>query len=142
VSVESDFIEVRQSLLRAFSFDATDCPDLVPPLAVLAAHCRGESVLYGVKRLRYKESDRTAALSENLSRQGIECRVDNDRMIIKGGRMVGGAWPTFHDHRLAMAGAVASLTAEAPIIIDDENCVAKSCPDFFRDLNQLTGGEQ
>lgn len=69
---EADRITVRRRPLRAFEFDATQCPDLFPPLAALAAACEGESLITGTSRLAHKESDRAETLREEYAKVGIE----------------------------------------------------------------------
>jgi 3-phosphoshikimate 1-carboxyvinyltransferase len=66
VEINDEAVLVKKGDLTAFEFDATDCPDLVPPLTALAANCRGKSVIHGIGRLKHKESDRAAALLLNF----------------------------------------------------------------------------
>ncbi|HSB46755.1 MAG TPA: 3-phosphoshikimate 1-carboxyvinyltransferase [Candidatus Bilamarchaeum sp.] len=126
--------------LKAFEFDAGDCPDLFPPLAVLACCCEGKSVLRGALRLRHKESDRAAVLARELGKIGADINVSGDRMEIEGRRLRGGKIDPHGDHRIAMAGAIAGLVSEKGVEIEDESCVSKSYPGFFRDLESLVMG--
>jgi 3-phosphoshikimate 1-carboxyvinyltransferase len=137
VKIVDDYILVKKGDLRAFEFDATDCPDLVPPLVALAAHCRGKSVIHGIGRLQHKESNRSATLVSEFSRLSIEIEPFADRMEIYGGRPVGNLVDSHNDHRIAMACAVASLNGERPVVIENYQCVAKSYPDFFRDIHSV-----
>jgi len=123
--------------LDAFNFDARHCPDLFPPLVALALGCRGTSELIGVTRLRHKESDRAAALTEEFARLGGQIRLEGDRMLIRGGMLHGGTVGSRGDHRIAMATAVAALDATAPVSILGARCVAKSYPAFFDDLRAI-----
>nr|WP_320131776.1 3-phosphoshikimate 1-carboxyvinyltransferase [uncultured Holophaga sp.] len=132
-------VRVLQTPLKAFDFDATDCPDLFPPLAVLACHCAGTSVFRGAERLRHKESDRATALVEELGALGGQVRVEGDLMRITGGPLHGGMVDSRNDHRIAMAGAIAALHASAPVGIQGPGCVAKSYPAFFEHLAVLQG---
>lgn len=133
-----DWVEVGRSRLDAFSFDATDCPDLFPPLVALAAVCEGESVLRGARRLRAKESDRATALAEAFGRLGALVRVEGDLMMITGRpRLEACPIDSHGDHRIAMAAAVAALAAEGRVEIEGAECVAKSWPHFFEDLDGL-----
>jgi 3-phosphoshikimate 1-carboxyvinyltransferase len=125
------------AILRAFDFDARDCPDLFPPLVALAARCEGESRLRGVSRLRAKESDRAAALVEVFGNIGIIVKIDGDDLVVLGGDVRGGRASSWGDHRIAMALAVASLVAEGPVVIEGAECVAKSWPTFFEDLDSV-----
>ena len=130
----ADGATVERSDLRAFTFDATDSPDLLPPLAALACHCAGTSQLKGASRLRHKESDRAAALSEELRRLGGRVTVLGDILEITGGLLQGGTVRSHGDHRIAMALAAAAVAARGPVGIEDAECVAKSYPGFFEDL--------
>ena len=131
---------VRKAPLEAFETDLNHAPDLFPITAVLAAFCSGESRISGVERLRNKESDRAQAILGMLLSFGVEAWLDGDDMVIEGetltsrmlnGRLLrGGKFSSFHDHRMVMALKVAALGANGPVIIDDEECVAKSFPDF------------
>ena len=125
--------------LKPFQFDATGSPDLFPPLVVLAAYCRGVSVIYGIDRLKIKESNRAVALQEEFAKLGVKIELVEDVMRIYGSSTIrGGATvSSHHDHRIAMAMAVAGLASEMPITIDDAECVSKSYPDFFSDLKHL-----
>ena len=130
----ADGTTVERSDLRSFTFDATDSPDLLPPLAALACHCAGTSQLKGASRLRHKESDRAAALSEELRRLGGRVTVLGDILEITGGLLQGGTVRSHGDHRIAMALAAAAVAARGPVGIEDAECVAKSYPGFFEDL--------
>ena len=133
-------ITVQRAPLKAFSVDASNCPDLFPILAVFAAFCQGTSRLAGVGRLANKESDRAKAILEMLTQMGVKASIDRDELIVEGHTLVqrllggtllkGGAYTSHHDHRMVMALKVASLGADSPITIDDEACVAKSFPQF------------
>ncbi len=137
---EDDTLRVRETRLKAFVFDATDCPDLFPPLAALACHAAGRSRLKGVSRLKVKESDRAAALVGELSAMGATVSVDGDWMDINGGSLQGGRIDPHADHRIAMACAVAGLRSRNGVTMEGEDCVDKSYPEFFRDLASLRGG--
>ena len=133
-------ITVQRAPLRAFSVDASNCPDLFPILAVLAAFCQGTSRLAGVGRLANKESDRAKAILEMLTQMGVKASIAKDELVVEGQTLVqrlmcgtllkGGSYTSYHDHRMVMALKVASLGADGPITIDDEACVAKSFPQF------------
>ena len=124
--------------LKAFEFDATDCPDLFPPLVALAAVCKGETILHGVSRLAHKESDRGLTLQTEFAKLGIRIELDQDRMLIYGGTGIRGAEVfSQHDHRIAMACGVAALCADGPITIIDAEAINKSYTDFFIHLQHL-----
>ena len=134
-------ITVQRAPLDAFCFDATHCPDLFPIVSVLAAFCDGESTISGVERLSHKECDRGKAILEMLSGMGVDAVIEDAQMKIKGKSLIrrildndllrGGRFSSCHDHRMVMALKVASLGASSPVIIDDEDCVAKSFPGFL-----------
>ena len=148
-SLEDGSVHVQRSPLAAFSADLANCPDLFPVTAVLAAFCKGISVLSGVERLRHKESDRAAAIEEMLQKMGVDVRIEEDVMTIRGtglseriltGRLLrGGSFTSGGDHRMVMALKLASLYAESPVIIDDEECVSKSFPSFHECFAALRG---
>jgi 3-phosphoshikimate 1-carboxyvinyltransferase len=136
--VEKDRITVKKSQLKAFRFDATHCPDLFPPLVVLAAACDGISQIRGVSRLRGKESDRATSLQQEFGKLGLYISLEGDNMLIKGNSLNGGMVFSHNDHRIAMACAVAGLIASESVIIDKAEAVNKSYPEFFEDLRRIT----
>ncbi|MCX5807632.1 MAG: 3-phosphoshikimate 1-carboxyvinyltransferase [Proteobacteria bacterium] len=137
VKAKDDYILVTKDRLNAFEFDARDCPDLFPPLVALGAGCTGKSVIYGVERLKHKESSRAIALVEEFSKLGIEIKVFEDRMEINGGITRGGTVDSHNDHRIAMACAIAAIAREVDVVIEGPACVSKSYPSFFEDLNSV-----
>lgn len=128
---------ISKSELKNFRFDATDSPDLFPPLVALAAFCKGTSVIKGAARLANKESNRAASLQEEFGKLGIEIVVNEDEMRITGGDIQGGTISSRNDHRIAMAAAVAGLRAKNPVIIENAGCVTKSWPGFYDSLKRL-----
>ncbi len=138
VAVDAKGITVHPAPMKAFEFDATDCPDLFPPLVALAAYCEGESVITGVHRLANKESDRAEALQEEFGNMGVKIKVSKDKMYITGGKKIKGAKVHSHyDHRIAMACAVAALGAEGETVIRKGEVISKSYPRFYDDLQLL-----
>jgi len=137
IQVSDNKIVAEKSELIGFDFDATHCPDLFPPLALLAAVCKGVSSIKGVNRLVYKESNRAETLQSELSNLGVHIKLEGNNMIIKGGKISGGEISSHNDHRIAMAGAIASLVSEKPVTIMDAEAVNKSYPDFFIDFENL-----
>ncbi len=132
-------LDIRQQEIRPFTFDITHCPDLAPPLVCLAAAAGGPTVLRGAGRLREKESDRAVTLQELAGRLGVRVDLEGDEMIIHGGTLRGGDAEAHQDHRIAMAAAVMALRAPQPVTIHGAECVNKSYPDFFDDLERLGG---
>ncbi len=130
---------VQQKILNAFAFDATDCPDLFPPLAALAACCSGTTRLKGVHRLANKESDRGLTIQTELQKLGISVAFEGDEMVITGGTPIAGnvILDSHNDHRIAMMNAVLGIAAQNPVTITNAEAVDKSYPGFYNDLQQL-----
>jgi 3-phosphoshikimate 1-carboxyvinyltransferase len=138
ILIEEKQIEISSGELKAFQFDATDCPDLFPPLVALASYCEGTTEIEGVHRLTHKESNRALTLQEEFEKMGIEIELQGNKMLIKGGTGVKGAHVhSRHDHRIAMACAVAALKAESETVIDDAEAVNKSYPNFYEHIQSL-----
>ncbi len=138
IAIDAKEIQLHPSGLSAFEFDATDCPDLFPPLVALAAYCKGVTRIKGVSRLAHKESDRGLTLQEEFGKMGVVIHLDGDLMRIEGGKgLKGAAVSSRHDHRIAMACAVAALKATGETSIEHAEAVNKSYPDFYNDLRAL-----
>ena len=133
---EAGTISITKKDLRAFRFDATDCPDLFPPLVTLAAYCKGTTIIKGISRLAAKESDRAKTLQEEFGKTGIRILLENDDMIIEGGTVKGSPVSSCNDHRIAMALAVAALAGDGDMIIEHAEAINKSYPSFFNDLKK------
>ena len=140
ISVETWCVAAEKSELKGFEFDATDCPDLFPPLVALACSCRGKSRIKGALRLKGKESDRAAALVSEFAKIGGRVSVSGDVMEIEGCLLAGGAADSHNDHRIAMALAIAALNSQKGVKIGGAECVSKSYPGFFEDLEELAEG--
>ena len=131
-------IEIGPASLKAFHFNATDCPDLFPPLVALASYCKGTTTIEGVSRLQHKESDRAITLQQEFAKMGVEIVLQDDVMLVKGGSGVSGATVhSQHDHRIAMACAIAALQANGEVEIEDAEAINKSYPNFYEHLQQL-----
>lgn len=138
IAIEAKGIKIHPALMSAFYFDATDCPDLFPPLVALAAYCNGESTIKGVSRLAHKESNRAITLQEEFGKIGVKIDLNDDTMTVHGGNGVKGATVhSRHDHRIAMACAVAALKAKGETIIEEAGAIKKSYPDFYNNLKVL-----
>jgi 3-phosphoshikimate 1-carboxyvinyltransferase len=135
-------IEIKgaEGSLKAVDVDLRDHPDLVPICTVLACVAKGKSVIRGFGRLRFKESDRIDALTSELTKLGAEIRVVEDRLEVLGGKKLRGTELDSHrDHRIAMACAVAALTAKGDSVVHGIECINKSYPHFVMDLRALGG---
>lgn len=137
IKISGGLIEITRSKLKAFEFDATESPDLFPPLVALAAYCEGVTRLKGASRLIHKESDRALALSEEFGKMNIKVEVKEDYLIVTGGKVSGARVSSHDDHRIAMAAAAAALGASDTVYIKDSHCIAKSYPGFFDDLRKI-----
>jgi 3-phosphoshikimate 1-carboxyvinyltransferase len=141
VYTENDSITVERDKLLPFIFDISDCPDLAPPLAVLAAACSGTSIIEGAGRLSIKESSRGENLVSNLKAMGAGISMTGDRIEICGGqRLKHQLLQSYGDHRMAMAMASAAIITEGGVSVDNTECINKSYPGFASDF-RLVGGE-
>ena len=138
ISIEPDGIAVTGSRLKAADVDMGDMPDMVPTLAVVAAFAEGTTIIRNVSHLKAKESDRLASVVNELVKMGIDARCSTDELIVTGGNPHGAEIETYGDHRIAMSFAVAGLVTPG-MFIQDENCVAKSFPDFWKVFEGLYG---
>ncbi len=128
------------SALHGCRVDAADIPDAVPVIAAIAATAEGETVIFNGERLRIKESDRIQTTCEMPRSLGADITEPDDGMIIRGKKSLsGGETPSFNDHRIAMAAAVAAVRCEGDVIIRNAEAVNKSYPAFFEDYNKLGG---
>ena len=132
---------VHKSELTATEIDLADCPDLGPVLNVLGMYAKGTTRIYHAARLRYKESDRIAAMEEELKKFHTDITTTEDEIFIKGK-------PTYcceqelsghTDHRIVMSMTVAALCSETPVIINGAECINKSYPNFFEDIQSIGG---
>jgi 3-phosphoshikimate 1-carboxyvinyltransferase len=138
VNIHNKEITVKKKELKAFEFDATHCPDLFPPLVALASFCKGKTTIKGVNRLLFKESNRAISLRDEFKKMNVDVELNGDLMTIKGGSEIKGAKVSSHnDHRIAMATAVAALSAKGNTIIENAEAVKKSYPDFYKDLKAV-----
>lgn len=137
---EGDAVTVSPGRLRGQTIDLGDIPDLLPPLAVVAAAADGETRFLNAARLRLKESDRLSAAAELLRALGAEAEEGPDFLTVRGGkRLRGGAADSRGDHRLAMAAALAAVLSDGDIVLENPAAVVKSYPDFFSDYQRMGG---
>lgn len=136
----SDTIKVKSKDKRPLNFDINECPDLLPVLSILACGASGQSVFTGCHRLKLKESDRLKNSMELINLLGGEAFIKDDSLIVNGrGELVGGKVDGYGDHRMVMAGAIASLISKNDIQIDGFTAINKSYPRFFEDFKCLGG---
>jgi 3-phosphoshikimate 1-carboxyvinyltransferase len=136
---DGDVLVSHPAALRGAEIDVSQCPDLVPPLAVAAAFAQGTTHITGAARLRIKESDRLHALAHNLLALGVLAEEEPDGLVIRGGDILGGEVDSFGDHRIAMAFSVAAAASRQGVAIRGAHCVDKSYPKFYEDFASLRG---
>ena len=120
--------------------DVSGCPDLLPPLAVMAAVRSGTTRFVNAARLRIKESDRLSTITAALTALGAEVHEEPDRLIIVGKpSLPGGTVDCANDHRIAMMAAIAATGCTGPVTVLGAECVQKSYPDFWEAYNTLGG---
>jgi len=140
VAYEGDKVTVFPAKLRGIEIDASDTPDLVPFLAVVAAVAKGETVIKNAGRLRHKESDRLRAVTETLRTLGADITERQDGLVIRGvNALTGGSVTSFSDHRIVMMAAIASAMCDGPVTITVADAVSKIYPAFFDDFARLGG---
>ncbi|WP_085829173.1 3-phosphoshikimate 1-carboxyvinyltransferase [Clostridium massiliodielmoense] len=140
IKVGRDYIETKKSKTYGITIDASECPDLVPILAVLGSVSHGTTRIINAERLRIKECDRLKAMATELSKIGADIKELEDGLIIKGKcKLKGGVVDSWNDHRIAMAMAVASIKCTEPVIIQNSMAVNKSYPDFWKDFEKVGG---
>ncbi|MEG6617265.1 3-phosphoshikimate 1-carboxyvinyltransferase [Peptococcaceae bacterium 1198_IL3148] len=126
--------------LTASTIDAAEIPDLIPILSVVAAAAEGTTEIYNAGRLRIKESDRLAAMAENLTRIGVAVTEKQDGLVIRGGKpLQGGVVNGFGDHRIVMSMAIAAMLCQHELIIEGAEAINKSYPQFFEHYKMLGG---
>ncbi|NLJ50202.1 MAG: 3-phosphoshikimate 1-carboxyvinyltransferase [Candidatus Atribacteria bacterium] len=134
-------LAIEHSLLNSFEINQDQIPSLIdeiPILSVLATQANGYSIIKGAGELRVKESDRLHAISENLNQLGAQVNETDDGLVISGPiRLKGGKVKSYHDHRIAMSMVIAGLIADAPVEIEDIECISISYPNFFQDLQKI-----
>ena len=130
LDINEGSVTVRKSRLKAVQADLSDCIDLLPTMAVLAAVADGVSQFAGIERARIKESNRVAAVKDGLERMGIKVAEESNRLTITGSQPEGATIDTRGDHRIAMAFAIlGSVTGET--VIEQAECVTKTFPEFW-----------
>lgn len=134
-------ITITQANLQATTIEGDIIPrliDEIPVIALLATQAEGTTIIRDAEELRVKETDRIAAVVDNLRRLGADVSATDDGMIIRGKTVLqGGKLSSYNDHRIAMTNAIASLIATGAVVLDDPSSIAISYPTFFEDLQQI-----
>ncbi|NQT05325.1 MAG: 3-phosphoshikimate 1-carboxyvinyltransferase [Dehalococcoidia bacterium] len=138
VEVSPGAIRVRGSKLKALRADLSDCIDLLPTVAVLAALAEGTSEFEGIGRARLKESNRVAAVREGLERMGVKVAEEENRLLITGSNLKGAVVDSYDDHRIAMAFSILGTQA-GNTTINGAECVSKTFPEFWDILKSIGG---
>ncbi len=140
VEINADSVRVRKSALKGAEIDALDTPDLVPVVAMLSSFAGGITNIYGVERLKFKESDRLLSTSAMINALGGKATYTDSCMTIIGQpNLTGGTVESYNDHRIVMASAVGALRCSGDTTILGAHAVNKSYTDFFDDYNSLGG---
>ena len=137
----------KPTVLHGTVVDASDVPDLIPVLAVVAAHAEGKTKFINAGRLRIKESDRIVSTEELLQRLGVRTESTQDTLTVYG---ITDSSPdtsndtpitvrSFNDHRIAMSAAVAATVSERPVLLSQAESVSKSYPPFYEHYKSLGG---
>ena len=142
----SGIIDIKGGSLTGTIIEGSEVPNVIdelPVLAVAGALAQGTTIIRDAKELRFKETDRIAAIAANLRAMGVEVHEADDGMTIYGGgRLNGATLPSFGDHRIAMAFAIAGLFASGSTIIEDVGCIRTSYPQFESILMHLQRGDR
>ncbi len=139
IEPQKDGYMIYKSALRGIEIDLADCPDLGPILNVLGMYAKGKTRIYHAARLRYKESDRIAAMKEELQKFNVDITTKEDEIVIIGQdsysctEEIAG----HTDHRIVMSMTVAALCSSKPVVINGAQCIDKSYPDFFKDMQSI-----
>jgi 3-phosphoshikimate 1-carboxyvinyltransferase len=140
IELKKEGITVKASKLNGTDIDVSQCPDLVPILAVVAALSEGTTTIYNAARVRIKECDRLHAITTELNKLGASVEEKEDSLVIIGKPSLKGAEvESWNDHRIVMALAVAALKCDSPVTIKDSGAITKSYPTFFKDFISLGG---
>lgn len=129
-------IRVRAGEIQPFEFDATHCPDLIPPVTALAAFAHGVSTITGANRLIHKESNRAKSLQEEFAKANVRIVIRDNELKIYPGAIRPAVINSHNDHRIAMAAALLGLGG-AKMTIKGAEAVNKSYPEFFEALANL-----
>lgn len=138
VSRANQLVATSSFPLSGCTLNVSDCPDLVPPLVLVAAKAQGLTLICGARRLRLKESDRLATVSDCINAMGGKVDQTGDGFVVHGKeQLTGGVVDAQGDHRIAMMAAISGCYAEGPTTIIGAECVRKSYPSFFNHLQAL-----
>jgi 3-phosphoshikimate 1-carboxyvinyltransferase len=138
VETHLNSVTVGRAKLNAIHADFTDCIDLLPTVAVLAAAAEGTSEFTGIARARLKESNRVTAVKDGLEKMGIKVSEERNKLTIVGSKPKGSVIDSVNDHRIAMAFSVLG-TVVGGTTINGAECVNKTFPQFWDILGSIGG---
>jgi 3-phosphoshikimate 1-carboxyvinyltransferase len=140
IHIKDNKLTTRMSKTKGITIDASNCPDLVPILSVLASVSSGTTKIVNAGRLRIKESNRLRAMAVELAKLGAAVSETSDGLIIHGKESLkGGTVHSWNDHRIAMALTIASIKCTEPLILENCDVIKKSYPEFYKDFIMLGG---
>ena len=140
IKLSNGTVQVLPGKIKAVDVDVSQCPDLLPILAVIASFANGNVFLYGANRLRFKESDRLKATANALNSIGADITELNDALLVRPVPFFkGGVAESYGDHRIVMALTMCAARSKEPIFISNYLGVNKSYPTFFDDFRRIGG---
>ncbi len=136
---EGNVLHAKAGELNPVTVDASQIPDIIPPIAVVLGCCNGQSMITNAYRLRIKESDRLSAIARGLVMNGVSVIETRDSLAIDGSELSGGIIDGFNDHRIVMAFSIGAAFAKKQSIVTDAEAINKSYPKFFEDYKKIGG---
>lgn len=124
-------------VLKGVTVDMGDISDTMMTLACVAPYANSPTKITNIAHVRVKESDRVHSVAEGLGKMGIRVEETESSITVYPGTPIGATIDTFSDHRIAMAFSIMGLVTSG-VVIDDYTCVAKTCPEFFNLLENMT----
>ena len=143
ITIQGTDVVTGNATTKATVIDAANCPDIIPVLTVLAAVSEGTTEIINAGRLRIKECDRLAAITQELNKLGADITELPEGLVINGkpeGLRGGGECDAWNDHRIAMSLAIAAQKCAEPFTLTGASSVQKSYPEFWQDY-KLVGGK-
>lgn len=135
-------VKASHAVTKKTIIDASNCPDIIPILTVLASVSEGTTEVINAGRLRIKECDRLAAISTELNKMGADIEEKPEGLVIKGkpeGLEGGALVDAWNDHRIAMSIAIAASVCKEAVVLEGADSVQKSYPEFWKDFVSVGG---
>jgi len=138
IVVHNDSVVMSKGEIPSFVFNASNYPDLVPILTLIASQAKGVTTISNAGRLRLKESDRISSICQELNKMGASIQESHDGLRITGPTHLHGAVIDPHeDHRIAMTCIIAGLIADGTTVVNNIECIRKSYPSFVSDMQSI-----